>query len=144
MKYFSRKTFACKIIACVTLLISGISLFFSHLSIAQSTQAEYSLFIEPEQCVAMRQGQRCYANVKINWQAEQGGSFCLFSSLQSKPLHCWSKVKSGNFQQEMSANANIIFSLQKKGSSIELITKELEMAWVYKKNTRKNISWRMF
>ena len=92
----------------------------------------------------MRQGQLCYVDVKINWRAEQVGNYCLFSSLHSNAIQCWSSVKSGKLQKEMSADENVTFSLKKQGSTDDLITKELEMAWVYNKNTRKNVSWRMF
>jgi len=120
------------------------SLGYSPLIFAKETQAKYSLIIEPEQCVAMRQGQLCYVDVKISWQAEQLDNHCLFSSLQPTALRCWSNAKSGKFQQEMSADKNIVFSLKKQGRASDLITKEIEMAWVYDKSTRKNISWRMF
>lgn len=129
---------------CLALLIMGASLGYSPLSFAKETQAKYSLVIEPEQCVAMRQGQLCYMDVKMSWRAEQMGHYCLFSSLQPNALRCWENVKSGKFQQELSADENIVFSLKKQGRSEDLITKEIEMAWVYDKSTRKNISWRMF
>lgn len=120
------------------------SLGYSPLIFAKETQEKYLLIVEPEQCVAMRQGQLCYLDVKMSWRAEQVGDYCLFSSLQPKALRCWSNMKSGELQQEMSADENIVFSLKKQGRASDLITQEVEMAWVYDKNTRKNISWRMF
>jgi len=144
MDYFIKHTFIYKLIAYIVWLIIGASLALSEQVVANQPQAKYSLTIEPEQCVAMHQGQLCYVNAKVSWRAEQIGSYCLFSSQQTKALQCWSNVQLGKYQQDMSANKNLVFSLRKKGSSNKLVTKELEMAWVYKKNTRKNISWRMF
>ncbi len=112
---------------------------------ANENQTSTSSFrLEPEQCVAMRQGQQCYVDVKITWRMEDADSYCLFSSLQAKALRCWSNVKTGEFQREMSAKNNIVFSFKKQNSSKILFSKKLEMAWVYDKSTRKNISWRMF
>jgi len=122
----------------------GTGLGFPHLSFAEEPQAQYSLVIEPEQCVAMRQGQVCYVDVKMNWRAKKVDNYCLFSSLQTKALQCWDSALTGAFQLEMSANENIIFNLKVQGDVNSLITKELKMAWVYDKRTRKNVSWRMF
>jgi len=144
MNYFIKQTFMYQLLTYLVLLIMATSLGYSPEIFAEEIQAEYSLIIEPEQCVAMRQGQLCYLDVKMSWRAEQVGNYCLFSSLQPKALQCWSNMKSGELQQEMSASENIVFSLQKQGRSSDLIAKEIEMAWVYDKSTRKNISWRMF
>jgi len=144
MNYFIKSTLISKLVAYLVLLILGTSIGFPSFSFAKEVQEKYLLIVEPDQCVAMRQGQLCYVDVKISWQAEQLDNHCLFSSLQPNALRCWSNAKSGKFQQEMSADKNIIFSLKKQGRSSDLITKEIEMAWVYDKSTRKNISWRMF
>jgi len=144
MNYFIKQAFLYKLMTCLVLLILGASIGYSPLSFAKEVQAKYSLIIEPDQCVAMRQGQLCYVDVKMSWRAEQAGNYCLFSSLQPNALRCWSNEQSGKFQQELSADENIVFSLKKEGLSSDLITKELAMAWVYNKNTRKNVSWRMF
>lgn len=144
MNYFIKKAFTSKFINLSILLIVVTSLGYSSLIVAKEVNKEYSLKIEPEQCVAMRQGQLCYADVIMNWKAEDSGNYCLFSSLQPSALRCWSNSKSGKHEQEISSDENIIFSLKKQGSLNDLITQELEMAWVYDKSTRKNISWRMF
>ena len=144
MNYFIKSTLISKLVAYLVLLILGTSIGFPSFSFAQEVQGKYLLIVEPEQCVAMRQGQLCYVDVKINWRAEQVGNYCLFSSLQTNALRCWSNEQSGTFQQELSADENIVFSLKKEGLSSDLITQEIEMAWVYDKSTRKNISWRMF
>ena len=144
MNYFIKKTFIYQLMSYLVLLIMGASLGYAPLSFAKEEQTKYSLIIEPDQCVAMRQGQLCYVDVKINWRAEHLGNYCLFSSLQPNALRCWANVKSGKFQRDMSADENILFSLRKQENKDDLIIKEIEMAWVYDKNTRKNISWRMF
>jgi hypothetical protein len=144
MNYFIKSTLISKLVAYLILLMLSTSIGFPSVSFAQEVHGNYFLTVEPEQCVAMRQGQICYVDVKINWRAAERGNYCLFSSLQSKAIQCWSNVNTGKLQQEMSADKNIVFSLKKQGRPNDLITKELEMAWVYKKNTRKNVSWRMF
>ncbi len=144
MKDFIKQKVTPNSMAYLSLLVIIYSLAFSNQVVAKDNSTAYSLSIEPQQCVAMRQGQLCYVDVKIAWRAGQTGSYCLFSSLHQEALQCWSNAVIGTFQQEMSAQENIVFSVKRQGSSISLISKELKMAWVYDKSTRKNISWRMF
>ena len=90
MNYFIKQTFIYQLLTYLVLLIMATSLGYSPLIFAKETPAKYLLIIEPEQCVAMRQGQLCYLDVKMSWRAEQVGDYCLFSSLQPKALRCWS------------------------------------------------------
>ena len=110
----------------------------------EAKQPAYQLIISPQQCVAMRQGQKCYVDVTIDWQAKVVGNYCLHASTASEPLQCWQQQQGAKFSQEMVAKQDIIFTLQGKQSAKVLVKGSLAMAWVYDKKSRRNVSWRMF
>lgn len=100
--------------------------------------------IEPNQCISVHQGEKCYVDISLNWQTKQSGNYCLFSSQQQQPLICWQNSLTGHFEQEMSANENVVFYLKAQYGTDVLAQKELKMAWVYKKSVRARTSWRLF
>jgi len=115
---------------------------YSLLSTAQAFETELTL--SPKQCVSVHQGTTCFAHVKISWNITTPDNYCLFSSQQDTPLHCWPNSTQGEFEQEFVSNKNIIFYLKQKSADTTLMTSELGMAWVYKKSARARASWRMF
>jgi len=121
------------------------ALFFQTTNLyADSSLANHLLKISPKQCVAVRQGQDCYVDIKIVWQTDVRDNYCLYSTSQSKPLQCWQQVNSILFEKELVSNKNVTFSLKKQNSTQTIATGQLDMAWVYKKNVRSHASWRMF
>ena len=124
-------------------LLGLLTLFTQQAAIAQQNTL-YSLNVTPQQCVAMRQGQDCYVDVEIQWTAPKRGHYCLHRSGQSTPLQCWQQATTATYKQELVINSNVSFSLQHHGANHILATNLIEMAWVYNKNTRANVSWRMF
>lgn len=125
-------------------------LLFSGLVWAESSEIETTktgqakLTLKPAQCIAIHQGKMCYVDVEITWTMQQSGEYCLFSSQQSKALKCWKKSNQGLFEQEVATNKNVQFQLKRANNSNSLIVRELEVAWVYKKNAKARSSWRMF
>ena len=106
--------------------------------------SETWLRLSPDQCVSVHQGAKCFADIQISWKMAKVDNYCLFSSQQALPLQCWQNSNKGQFKQEFVSEQNITFYLRLKSANTNLITKELEMAWVYKKNSRARASWRMF
>ncbi|MFT4807685.1 MAG: hypothetical protein ACI9LX_001006 [Paraglaciecola sp.] len=100
--------------------------------------------LSPDQCVAVNQGSKCFVDVEITWHMPKPGDYCLFSSQQDSPLQCWPDSEQGKFKQEFVSDKNIIFYLKQKSVDTPLLTSELKIVWVYKKNSRSPSSWRMF
>jgi len=111
---------------------------------AHADVAKYQLNVSPEQCVALRQGQQCYVDVIVTWQANAIGDYCLHASSQVKPLQCWQQQQSAKFSQELVARQDITFTLKRINSANVLAQGLITMAWVYDNTSRKNTSWRMF
>jgi hypothetical protein len=59
-------------------------------------------------------------------------------------LQCWHNSNRGKFEQEFVSDKNITFYLQQKYGETQLMTNELKIVWVYKKNSRSPSSWRRF
>lgn len=108
--------------------------------LAQTT----SLDVNPQQCVALTQGQQCYIDVELTWQAATKGDYCLYSSLQVQPVYCWLEKTQGVYSQEFSSNTNIEFTLKEKDSSDILASNQIEMAWIHKKKGQPRMWWRIF
>lgn len=107
----------------------------------ESKQKQSVLTIQPQKCVAMREGQTCYVDLEIKWAMQTTGNYCLYASSKNEPLRCWYDAQHGIFKTEFSNNENTIFYL--KNEQNELAQVELKMAWVYKRK-RSSVSWRVF
>ena len=135
-----------KILNFVSTKVFGVILFtiLSFQVPADPFKVEPKLTIMPEQCVALLQGQACYVTVELNWQTPVAGDYCLYSSLDSRPLQCWRDKKKGMLKQEFVSKNNIEFFLRLLSSKENIANIEIKMAWVHKKKGRPRTSWRMF
>jgi len=111
---------------------------------AEPDYTEFTLRLKPNQCVALHQGKDCYIDLELTWSAEQQGNYCLFVSKRLEALQCWRNSRAGKFKKEFVFNENVFFTLKEIGKDSLLASAELEMAWVYKKNSKPQSSWRMF
>ncbi|WKD48566.1 DUF3019 domain-containing protein [Microbulbifer spongiae] len=132
-----------------SLVIIGLVISLSASSFAQAvntTKPSATLKLSPKQCIALHYGQKCYVDIDVQWSANKKGAYCLFSSQQDLHLACWSEARQGHYAKEIVSNTNVIFYLTEKDDKqrVRLVAAELEMAWVYKKNVRSRLSWRMF
>lgn len=112
--------------------------------LADATEFEASLHLNPDQCVAMLQGQDCYVSVELNWQVTTPGDYCLYSSAQDEAVRCWQNSSVGDLKQEFKTNINLIFYLKRQNEQQQLASAKVKMAWVHKKKGKPRTSWRMF
>lgn len=125
-----------------------IFLVFSMKVYSNETSALPKLILKPSQCVSLHQGQQCFVTVDIRWQVSKPGKFCLYSSLQSNQLNCWTMKKSGQFKQELVIDKDVTFTLKSMGDGISsdevVVSALLELAWVYKESRLSHSAWRVF
>jgi hypothetical protein len=109
-----------------------------------STTAEtVSLLLTPRRCVALHQGQICYQRVQVSWSSVTSGDYCVYQETQVQPLHCWQGQTQGRFEFEFASDASLL--LQLKDARQEVVGESsMEVAWVYKANTRRKTHWRLF
>lgn len=108
------------------------------------TQSKQFLTVNPERCVALRQGQICYQRVVFKWQTKDINDYCLFPDGQTTPLQCWNKVSSGRFNMDFQAAESRRYILRQKNQTVDIASAELIVAWVYGNKKRRRASWRLF
>ncbi len=113
-------------------------------SVANATDIQASMRVNPEQCVAMRQGQACYVSVELSWQVDTPGNYCLYTSGDNKALNCWLNTTTGELKKSFDSKVNLEFSLRRQNESLSVATAVVKMAWVHKKKGQPRKSWRIF
>lgn len=102
------------------------------------------LQLKPNRCVALHQGQVCYQDVQLLWSAPQVGHYCLHQQNVAQPLYCWQNVNAGEFRYEFASDASVQLQLMNVQTKTIVAQTGLEVAWVYKANTRRQTHWRLF
>ena len=118
--------------------------FLPDMKVALETSVTPKLLLNPDQCVALMQGQECYVTVQMRWTGLTKDAYCLYSSQQKQALHCWKNLANGMLKYAFNAKKNIHLSIKQKNSKLVLIRAQVKMAWVYKKKGKPRMSWRMF
>lgn len=111
---------------------------------AETVASSLRLTVQPTQCVVLEQGQKCHANARVKWQAEQPRSVCLHSSLKQKPVKCWEDAIDGTHQEKVVARSSVYYVLKPLAGGEVLAEAELNVAWVYRESRRPNRQWRLF
>lgn len=102
------------------------------------------LTIEPQKCVALRQGSVCYQSLRINWSTSTKGNYCLYLLNNHSPLKCWLNTTNGKAHVEFESNKNLTYLLKKQDSEEILSSTTIEVKWVYNKKRELRKGWRIF
>lgn len=102
------------------------------------------LKLKPGRCVALHQGQVCYQRVQLEWRAALAGHYCLYQKSADQPLHCWQNVSAGEYVYAFASDTSVQLQLLDAQTQALIAQAELEVAWVYKANTRRKTQWRLF
>lgn len=108
-----------------------------------TTDKPANLQLKPGRCVALHQGQVCYQRVQLQWRA-QAGNYCLYQKGAGHPLHCWQNVDAGDYIYAFASDTSVQLQLIDTQTQAIVAQAELEVAWVYKANTRRKTQWRLF
>lgn len=128
----------------LTVVILGLMVVASPVLQAAEAPSKVELLLKPTQCVALHEGQDCYANVELLWEAVNVGNYCLYSTQQNRSLQCWQNGTRGNYKSAVLSNQDILFTIRLQESDVVLAQQELVMAWVYRRSNRSRITWRLF
>jgi len=121
-----------------------LSVLQSSVAVAQSHNDSITLSLKPKECVVFKEGDKCYANIKVKWNASGSGSFCLFRTPGDVKLECWKGVSEGRFTEELVMDESVDYYVVRADNSEILIRKTLHLSWVYKKSSRPEHTWRLF
>jgi hypothetical protein len=99
---------------------------------------------KPNRCVALHQGQVCYQEVILYWHADRTGEYCLYQQQAQEPLHCWQAQASGEYRYAFASDTPVQMQLVSMNDKTRLAEAQIDIAWVYKANTRRKTHWRLF
>lgn len=102
------------------------------------------LQLKPTRCVALHQGQVCYQTVQLFWSANQQGNYCLYTQYEDTPVYCWQDAAAGQYQYEFASDGAVELQLHNMQTKTPVATATIDVAWVYKTNTRRKTHWRLF
>lgn len=125
----------------------GATLLIIFASTAQANDAvieSAQLQLKPHRCVALHQGQVCYQTVQLSWSASQPANYCLYQQFNEAPLYCWQNAAAGQHRYEFASDSSVQLQLINIQTNSVVATATVEVAWVYKANTRRKTHWRLF
>ncbi len=136
-------------------IVSATALIFSSKAWALQNPANQVLDVEepvqmtlsPQQCVALHEGQQCFAEISISWASPSANNYCLYSSQLAKPITCWNNSNQGSVEYNLETAKNVQFILMQvlTNQPNKLVAeRELQVSWVYKKKQKSRLSWRLF
>lgn len=124
---------------------SLLTLTWNHYSLsAESEQLKTGLFVKPERCVALRQGQTCYQEVTFKWLMPHEGNYCLFNLSTKQTLKCWKNSNQGMFYLDFQSTQSTDFVLRAEDQDTELAKTRITVSWVFKSSKRPKSSWKLF
>lgn len=121
-----------------------LSVLQSSIAAGQDNNGSITLSLKPKECVVFKEGDKCYANVKVNWNASGSNAICLFRNPGEVKLECWTGVSEGRFAEDLVMEEPVDYYLAYAGNSEILIKQTLTLSWVYEKSSRPEQTWRLF
>lgn len=122
-------------------------LFFSMPSLANSNTPSITGSViftaKPTQCVALRQGRTCYAQIKLNWQVSDVGEYCIYEKNSNELVQCWHSTRLNTAMFDFQSKKRVDFILVKKGKKNPIAETFVDVSWVHKSTPRKR-RWRLF
>lgn len=98
---------------------------------------------QPAQCVTLRQGRDCFANIRLKWQTPLKQNICLFQEDQQQKIKCWESHDHANIVIEFESNESISYQLRTLSDNKIIAQTHIKVSWLHKSSTRKR-RWRLF
>lgn len=130
------------IVSFIVKLIAFVFVFVPGATVADKLST--TLTIEPSRCIALEQGQVCFASLKFRWTNPATGEYCLFDERQRNPVVCWEGNTITSYKLEFKSNKNVRYEIRSKLSDQSLAQALVKISWVYKSNTTSTSRWRLF
>jgi Protein of unknown function (DUF3019) len=100
--------------------------------------------ITPTRCIALHQGQICYQKFNIIWRTSNYSDYCLYQKGNEQAIYCWQAANQGSLGYDFAHNSTQTLQLINIKEKILVSESTIEVAWVYKANTRRKTHWRLF
>ncbi|MFC0116615.1 DUF3019 domain-containing protein [Pseudoalteromonas xiamenensis] len=123
-----------------------LSLFILPQAKADNTSLSVSdpLFeVQPNICVALREGRPCYTEVTFQWQSPEASSYCIRNTETEQLIGCWENQLKTLIWFEFNETETQSYELINQQSGHTVATAEIQVQWVYT-NRQKKRRWRLF
>ena len=120
-----------------------LTLLVTHWPSQTIAQESAVLAVQPNKCVALRKGQKCYQKLNITFKASEPRDYCLYLEGNQIPIKCWINARQGNLNYALNSENSVQFILQNASGELMAVS-QVTVAWVYSKRTRRKSSWRLF
>jgi len=144
--------FAKKGLVIITLLIMLQPSMASELSVQKSTKLPLNdsrFSAQPSNCIALRHGRTCYANVTLSWNNPIKQDYCLYIKqpklkfTQLSAIKCWKNSNGNQVIFNFESDKKIEFQLLSSTDKRVVAEAVVDVSWVHKATPRKR-RWRIF
>ncbi|MFT6208060.1 MAG: hypothetical protein ACJA0T_001978 [Colwellia sp.] len=117
--------------------------------VKKSSENHVSFSAQPANCIALRYGRTCYANVKINWSSDIKQDYCLLIKQEKtartvqQNIKCWKSSNGNEIIFNFESNKKIEFQLISSKDKQVIAETAVEVSWVHEATPRKR-RWRIF
>jgi len=126
-------------------------LVYSHGVLAQQQETNKDIKVQtntkiqfsatPTNCVALRQGRKCFAKVALSWQVTKPGDFCI--QQDKKIIQCWKNSRGSQVFFEFESEQRMTYQLVASHHKKIIAETAIDVSWVHKATPRKR-RWRIF
>ncbi len=109
----------------------------------QALKTNVSFQAKPANCVALRQGRTCFAQVSLSWHSAKHGNFCIYEKASNKLMQCWQNSRGNTLIFEFESSEKVAYQLRSSEQNITLAEAIVDVSWVHKAAPRKR-RWRLF
>lgn len=109
-----------------------------------ATQESFGFVAQPDQCIALHQGQVCYQELTFTWTTPTGGEYCLYQLDQQDALICWNGNEQNSFHMDFASSTSLTYQIRTRGQTEVLSQVTVEVAWVYRATRKSFTRWRLF
>jgi len=114
------------------------------LSASYAEDVKGTLTVKPSRCIALQQGQNCFATLNFRWTTPESGDYCLFDERELEPLVCWAGAELTTFKQSFESDKSVTYEIRFKDDNQLVATARVKVSWVYRSNNSSTSRWRLF
>jgi len=107
------------------------------LSIPAAADDAVELTVKPLLCIVDQRTPSCDMSFRVIWRSADRGYYCVLSSLEDEPLHCWSEQRGGQLDDERSAEEDFSYSINEGDGETPLETVTVQVVRVDSDDRRR-------
>ena len=118
-------------------LFGSIVLAVLLMSMPAAADEDVELTVKPLLCIVDQRTPSCDMLFRIVWRSADRGYYCVLSSLEDEPLHCWLEQRGGELDDERSAEEDFSYSINEGNGDPPLDTVTVQVVRVDSDDRRR-------